>query len=92
MNLTDSNTVTGQRGPVGSLREAVIGAWQIVSCVETDVETGDIGAPRKTMSRRALPHLRRQHKGACRRRRGRLEGGYNLPLDYVWTSPREQNK
>ena len=30
-----------------------------------------------------------QFKGCAnrRRRRGRLEGGYNLPLDYIWTSP-----
>ena len=45
MNSTDSSTGTGQGGPVGSLREALIGAWQLVSCVETDVETGEILLP-----------------------------------------------
>jgi hypothetical protein len=33
------------RSPVGSLREALIGAWQLVSCVETDVETREIFLP-----------------------------------------------
>ena len=42
MNLTDSSTVTGQGE---SFREALIGAWQLVSCVETDVETGEIFLP-----------------------------------------------
>jgi hypothetical protein len=45
MNLTDSSTVIDQGGPVGSLREALIGAWQLVACVETDVETGEIFLP-----------------------------------------------
>jgi hypothetical protein len=31
MNLTDSSTVIDQGGPVGSLREALIGAWQLVA-------------------------------------------------------------
>jgi hypothetical protein len=29
MNLTNSSTVIDQGGPVGSLREALIGAWQL---------------------------------------------------------------
>ena len=45
MNLTNSSTVIDQGGPVGSLREALIGAWQLVDCVETDVETGEIFLP-----------------------------------------------
>jgi hypothetical protein len=45
MNLTNSSTVIDQGGPVGSLREALIGAWQLVACVETDVETGEIFLP-----------------------------------------------
>jgi hypothetical protein len=45
MNLTNSSTVIDQSGPVGSLREALIGAWQLVSCVETDVETREIFLP-----------------------------------------------
>ena len=39
MNLTDSATVTGQGG---LLREALIGASRLVSCVETDIETGEV--------------------------------------------------
>jgi hypothetical protein len=35
MNLTNSSTVIDQGGPVGSLRDALIGAWQLVACVET---------------------------------------------------------
>jgi hypothetical protein len=31
--------------PGKSLREALIGAWRLVSCVETDVETGEIFLP-----------------------------------------------
>ena len=42
MNLTDSATVTGQGG---LLREALIGAWRLVSCVETDIETGEVFLP-----------------------------------------------
>jgi hypothetical protein len=45
VNLTNSSTVIDRGGPVGSLREALIGAWQLVSCVETDVETGEIFLP-----------------------------------------------
>jgi hypothetical protein len=45
MNLTNSSTVIDQGGPVGSLREALIGAWQLVACVETDVQTGEIFLP-----------------------------------------------
>jgi hypothetical protein len=45
MNLTNSSTIIDQGGPVGSLREALIGAWQLVACVETDVETGEIFLP-----------------------------------------------
>ena len=30
---------------VPTLREALIGAWRLVSCVETDVETGEIFLP-----------------------------------------------
>jgi len=36
MNLTNNGTVIDQGGPVGSLREVLIGAWQLVACVETD--------------------------------------------------------
>ena len=45
MTLKNSSTVIDQGGPVGSLREALIGAWQLVACVETDVETGEIFLP-----------------------------------------------
>jgi hypothetical protein len=45
MNLTNSSTVIDQGGPVGSLRQALIGAWQLVACVEADVETGEIFLP-----------------------------------------------
>jgi lipocalin-like protein len=45
VNLTNSSTVIDQGGPVGSLREALIGAWQLVACVETDVQTGEIFLP-----------------------------------------------
>ena len=45
MNFTDSSNIIDQGGPVGSLREALIGAWQLVACVETDVETGEIFLP-----------------------------------------------
>jgi hypothetical protein len=45
MNLTDSSNIIDPGGPVGSLREALIGAWQLVACVETDVETGEIFLP-----------------------------------------------
>jgi hypothetical protein len=31
--------------PGKSLREGLIGAWRLVSCVETDVETGEIFLP-----------------------------------------------
>ena len=34
---------TDARG--GSLRDALIGAWQLVSCVETDVATGEVFLP-----------------------------------------------
>src|SRR5258708_7274374 len=42
MNLTNSSTVVDQGGPFGSLCEALIDAWQLVACVETDVETGEV--------------------------------------------------
>jgi Lipocalin-like domain len=45
MSSTSSSTVIDQGGPVGSLRETLIGAWQLVACVETDVETGEIFLP-----------------------------------------------
>jgi Lipocalin-like domain len=45
MNLTDCSTVADQGGPVGSLREVLIAAWQLVACVETDVETGETFLP-----------------------------------------------
>jgi hypothetical protein len=45
MNLTNSSTAIDQGGPAGSLREALVGAWQFVSCVETDAETGEIFLP-----------------------------------------------
>lgn len=31
--------------PAGTLREALIGAWRLVSCVETDIETGELFLP-----------------------------------------------
>ncbi len=34
---------TDARG--GPLRDALIGAWQLVSCVETDVATGEVFLP-----------------------------------------------
>jgi hypothetical protein len=45
MSSTSSSTVIDQGSPVGSLRETLIGAWQLVACVETDVETGEIFLP-----------------------------------------------
>jgi Lipocalin-like domain len=45
MSSTSSSTVIDQGGPVDSLRETLIGAWQLVACVETDVETGEIFLP-----------------------------------------------
>src|SRR5260370_14011174 len=33
----------GARAP--SLRDALIGAWRLVSCVETDVKTGEVFLP-----------------------------------------------
>jgi Lipocalin-like domain len=45
MNLANSSIVIDQGGPFGSLREALIDAWQLVACVETDVETGEIFLP-----------------------------------------------
>ncbi|MET3905729.1 hypothetical protein ABID59_000050 [Bradyrhizobium sp. S3.3.6] len=45
MNLINSSTVIDQGGTIRSLREALVGAWQLVACVETDVETGEIFLP-----------------------------------------------
>jgi hypothetical protein len=45
MNLPDSGAVARNSDPAGSLREALIGAWRLVSCVEADVETGEIFLP-----------------------------------------------
>lgn len=43
----DSSTVVTAGSPAlaGSLREALVGAWRLVSCVETDVETGEVFLP-----------------------------------------------
>ena len=45
MNSTDRGADIDRGGPAGSLREALIGAWQLVACVESDVETGEIFLP-----------------------------------------------
>ncbi len=37
MNLTNRSTIIDQGGPIGSLREALVGTWQLVACVETDI-------------------------------------------------------
>jgi hypothetical protein len=39
MNKIDDTTLNT------SLRDALVGAWQLVSCVETDIETGEVFLP-----------------------------------------------
>jgi hypothetical protein len=40
-----SGDVPGDQGSVTSLRQALIGSWALVSCVETDVQTGEVFLP-----------------------------------------------